>query len=376
MAAPAIKPEQQTGPLAALAYAGVRAGLFLPSCVPLGIGLESARRLGRRFGSLRTNRKRVARAIGHLEQAFPDADEAWRHETALRSYEHLAMLGVELTAIPRVITHDAWGHHVEIGEMSAALHALLSGKPTVLITGHCGNWEVLGGTMGVLGFPMHALYRPLDLRPLDQWLRRTRAAQGIDLVDKFGAADILPGLLESGEPVGFVADQNAGDRGLFVPFMGRLTSTYKTIGLLTMQYQATVICGHARRLDWDGDSPSPGTSTGRRVGQRGLHYRIEVGDVFGPEDYTAAPDPLYYIAARYRRAIEAMIRRSPEQYLWMHRIWKSRPPHERQNKPFPPRLRAKIAELPWFDDAAVESIVDRSDRDRALLTELGTDRLP
>lgn len=374
----AVRPVQNNSPLATLAYAGVRAGLFLPSVAPLGVALETARRIGRGFGSLPSNKKRVARASGALAQAFPDSDEDWRRETALRSYEHLAMLGVELTAVPRVITPDAWGEHVEIGDMSAALRALLADRPTVLITGHCGNWEVLAATLGVLGFPMHALYRPLDLQPLDMWLRRTRANQGIDLVDKFGAAEILPRLFENREPVGFVADQNAGDRALFVPFMGRLTSTYKTIGLLTKQYNATVVCGHARRLDWDAEKPVAGTgpALGRRVGQRGLHYRIDVTDVFGPGDYNHQPDPLFYIAARYRKAIEDMIRSSPEQYLWMHRIWKSRPPHERKNSPFPPRLREKLEQLPWFTDADVDAIVDRSDRDRALLQELGTDRLP
>jgi KDO2-lipid IV(A) lauroyltransferase len=101
-----------------------------------------------------------------------------------------------------------------------------------------------------------------------------------------------------------------------------------------------------------------------------------VDDVFGPEDYLSQPDPLYYLTARYRRSIENLVRVAPSQYLWMHRIWKSRPRHERLDRPFPDSLRRKLGELPWMDDAGVEAIADQSDRDRAFLTERGLDRMP
>jgi len=107
-----------------------------------------------------------------------------------------------------------------------------------------------------------------------------------------------------------------------------------------------------------------------------LRFRVIVDDVFGPEDYEDQPDPLFYLTARYRRSIERMVLAAPEQYLWMHRIWKSRPRHERLNKPFPDALRGKLGALPWMDDGAVGALVERSDRDRAFLTERGLDRLP
>jgi len=199
-------------------------------------------------------------------------------------------------------------------------------------------------------------------------------------VDKFGAAERLPELIDAGEPVGFVADQNAGDRGLFVPFLGRLTRTYKTIGLLAMRARATVVCGWARRIV-QGEVDQPvrrGFSAGVGSAEidRGFRYRIEIPDVIHPEDYERQPDPLFYLTARYRRAIETMVRTAPDQYLWMHRIWKSRPRHERAHKPFPRSLRERLAALPWLDGAGVDALVERSDRDRALLAELGVDRLP
>jgi KDO2-lipid IV(A) lauroyltransferase len=97
---------------------------------------------------------------------------------------------------------------------------------------------------------------------------------------------------------------------------------------------------------------------------------VEVTDTFGPEDWNSQPDPLYYITARYRRAMEMMVRRAPNQYFWMHRIWRSRPAHERLGKPFPNALREKMSQLPWMTDADVAAVVDRSERDARDLDRL------
>lgn len=71
-----------------------------------------------------------------------------------------------------------------------------------------------------------------------------------------------------------------------------------------------------------------------------------------------------------------MIRRAPEQYLWMHRMWKSRPRHERLNRPFPDTLRRKLESLPWMTQDELELIVERSEQDRAFLAEHNMTRLP
>jgi hypothetical protein len=98
-------------------------------------------------------------------------------------------------------------------------------------------------------------------------------------------------------------------------------------------------------------------------------------DAFGPEDWSTHPDPLFYLTSRYRRAIEAMVRRAPEQYLWMHRIWRSRPRHERLGKPFPAALEEKIRLLPWVRDEDLGAIKAHSERDAATLAATGADRL-
>ncbi len=86
-----------------------------------------------------------------------------------------------------------------------------------------------------------------------------------------------------------------------------------------------------------------------------------------PEAWADHPDPLFYITARYRRALEQMVRRAPEQNLWLHRYWKSRPRHERLGKPFPASLREKLETLPWLSDRDIARIEEHSERDARLL---------
>ncbi|MCA9289029.1 MAG: hypothetical protein KDA05_10620 [Phycisphaerales bacterium] len=362
-------------------YLGIRGVLSAPLVAGLEPSIEAARRLGRAYARAGFNRKRVGRITKHLETAFPERDEAARRELVLHSYEHLAMLGVEVAFTPRLLTEEGWLRHVEFSGVGPGIRKLGAERPLVFICGHGGNWEVLGYTMALIGFPFHALYRPLDLKPLDTWVKQTRGRRGMILVDKFGAIHEMPRIVQGGGHLGFVADQNAGDRGVFVPYFGRLASTYKSIALTVMQFGATVVVGQATRLD----PRRPDAPDAARPGQVGegfsvleagpFRYRVTLGDFFEAETWRAHPDPMFYICARFRKALEDMVRATPEQYLWMHRVWKSRPKHEKNHEPMPEAMVEKLRSLEWLSDGDVERLVDQSARDAAFLKETGTDRL-
>jgi KDO2-lipid IV(A) lauroyltransferase len=350
--------------------------------LPVGVvGYERAMRAADALNRVyvRLDRKHYNRALNNLRDAFPQWPEDRLHAAAVGCHRHLLQLGVEFVYTPRLLTHDAVHRHLVFTDLSKPLASLLANRPTILITGHIGNWELVGYAVSMLGFEMCAVYRPLDLRGMDAWIKQSRESKGLRLMSKFGAARGVPAAMEAGFPVGLVADQSGGDRGVFTPFFGRLTSTYKMIGLLAMRFGATIACGVARRLE-DGDPAPQGPWTSTLAHHREvarlqdprsqLRYAVEVTDTFGPEDWQSQPDPLYYITARYRRAMEDMIRRAPTQYFWMHRIWRSRPAHERLAKEFPASLREKLSQLPWLNDADVAAIVDRSHRDARDLDRL------
>lgn len=354
-------------PAAAL---GMRAAISVPLLLKVDDATAIARRAARAFATSRINRKKFPRALKNLRDAYPDWEEDRVRETAIRAYEHLFQLGLEILYAPRLMTEDGFARHLAVGQLGPGARRVIEQGPVVLITGHVGNWELIGYSVSMLGFPMHAVYRPLDLKPLDEWIRYTRERQGLTLVSKFGAMRDLPPVLRAGHPIGLVADQNGGDRGVFVPFFGRLTSTYKSIGLLAMQHRATIICGFARRMGVGEPDPETGSEAGAAtriahggLGSPSMRYAAEVVDVFGPEDWEGQADPLFYLTARYRRAMETMVRKAPEQYLWMHRIWRSRPRHEVEGKPLPDALRRKLEALPWMRAGDVEAVVAQSERD-------------
>ena len=318
-------------------YAALR-GLFgLFHLFGVNQNMRTAAAVGSAYYRLGARHRR--RAIGHISRSFPNLSAPEVESIAQRSVESLfQMFMVESVAIPRLLTPSAWPQYVGTGSVQGPLKLLLEDRPVLMVTGHCGNWELLGFVLALLKFRISALARPLDNPWLDRWIRSVREARGLEILTKWGATTEVQRLIEQRGRVGFIADQNAGDDGLFVPFFGRLASSYKSIGLLAMRYEAPIIAGCARR-----------------IGDR-FQYELESGDIILPEEWRDQPDPLFYITARFNRAIETMIRRAPEQYLWVHRRWKSRPPHERAGKPMPDRLRAKLRELPWMTDEEMDRL--------------------
>lgn len=290
-----------------------------------------------RFGYWFDKRRRE-RVHDNLSHAFPDWPQAQREELAMRSFQHFMKLVVELAVTPRVMHADTWTRHVQFRDMGESLKWLNAGNPAIVLTGHVGNWEMLGYTNALMGYPVDALARPIDNPLVNQWVLDVREQRGLKIITKFDATDRMLNVITSGGQLGFVADQNAGKKGIFVPFFNRMASTYKSIGLLAISQDVPIMCGFARRVGHD------------------FHYEISTVDFIHPHEWKEQPDPLFYVTARYSRAIEMMVRRSPEQYLWMHRRWKTRPRWEQNGKPMPASMQAKIESLPWMDQKTMDRL--------------------
>ncbi|QQE11729.1 lysophospholipid acyltransferase family protein [Planctomycetota bacterium] len=278
------------------------------------------------------------RARNSIATAFPEwAPEQVEHVTK-ESFQHFVRLALEVIHTPREVQEDTWADRITVRNMGPVLDILNARKPAIMLTGHIGNWEVLGYYLAMLGYDIDAIARPIDNPLINDWLLGIREAKGMRIITKFDATERMLEVLNNGGVLGFIADQNAGDKGLFVPFFGRLASTYKSIGLLAMNQNVPIICGFAHR-----DST-------------GFSFEMGVNDIIYPEDWANRPDPLYYITARYSRALEMMVRMRPAQYLWMHRRWKSRPRHERLGKPIPKALVRNLEALPWMTDSVMQQI--------------------
>lgn len=293
---------------------------------------ENLRTIGA-FGSFYSavSGKRRERARLNIRRCFPRLDAEEANELAEASIRNMFQIfGVDSLAMPQLITRTNWPERIKIGALDEVLPMLVNEEPSLFLTGHAGNWELLGYFISLLGFRMTALARPIDNPLINKWLLQLRETHGLRILTKFGATPEIDQLVARGGRVGFIADQNAGDKGLFVPFLGRMASSYKSIGLLAMRHEVPIVTGFAKR--------TPGR----------FEYEIIISDTIRPEHWVDTPDPLFYITARFNRAIEQAVRTVPEQYLWVHRRWKSRPRWEREGKPMPARTIEKLESLPWM----------------------------
>jgi KDO2-lipid IV(A) lauroyltransferase len=259
-----------------------------------------------------TMRRHRDRALDNLRAALGDRyDEPQLRRIARRSFEHFAQLYlVEAVMSPRLITEWSWARYVELHELGPALRELLDGRGLIMLTGHFGNYELLGYTICRLGLPLTAVMRPVDNPLINRYLVAAREAGGLSLLYKKGVTAVAPEVIDRGGALCFIADQDAGRKGLFVDFFGRRASTYKSIGLLAMQKRVPIVVGYAVRV------------------QRGFHYRLAVERIIQPEEWESQSDPLRWVTQTFSHALEAAIRRWPEQYLWVHRRWKHRPKDE------------------------------------------------
>lgn len=318
-------------------YLPLRAIASVIGCCPMSLNMQSSKYIGDIFYHLDTRRRQ--RAMANIHASFPD----WSHEQvktlARQSMEHMFQLFVaEGVQMPFLITPSTWHKHLQFKGIEKIVERLAHSKPTIFITGHCGNWELLGYTLSVLGYPIAALARPLDNPLINNWILGVREKYGLQIITKWGGVSVLQELISNDKNVGFIADQNAGDRGMFVPFFGRLASTYKSIGLLAMRYKIPIAAVHAKRVDGK------------------FQYEVNVTDFIEPSDWAGQDDPLYYITARYNRAIEQMIRSAPEQYLWLHRRWKSRPSFELEGKQMPSKMIRQLESLPWMTENEISKL--------------------
>ena len=297
-----------------LTYVGVRIVAMLFGIFPIDLNLRTARMMGwiwyRVMGRHRERARENLRLAFGTQLSDADADEL-----ALKSMQQMTMMAIEELFVPRLITEWTWPRYVELKNVGQAMDVLIGQRGVILVTGHYGNWELVGFMLATLGFPLTAVMRPLDNPYLNRFLMDVRAKRGLKLLYKKGASASAADVLESGGVLGFIADQNAGRKGLFVDFFGVKASTYKSIGLLAMEHEVPIIVGCARRVS------------------EKFRYEIDCNRIIQPAEWKDKPDPLNWITCEYTSALERLIRVAPEQYLWIHRRWKSRPRDEEAADP-------------------------------------------
>lgn len=279
-------------------------------CVLQCLSLETASALAKgvaRIVYLLDQRHRVV-AMNNLELAFGDRyspDE--RQRLVMAVYEHFCRVVVEMVFLPRRLRVYNWKRYARLDADPGAMDLLIQNRGKILLTGHFGNWEMAGCLLAMVGLRPTTIARDLDNRFLHDFVHRLRSGAGQEMVSKKGDFDKIQATLEKRQTLVSVADQSAGERGMFVPFFGRPASTHKAISLLAIEHDAGLTVGYSYR-----DCP-------------GFHYRIGLSRVLDPADYRDRPNGAIALTEDFTRELEAAIRKAPEQYFWLHNRWKHQP---------------------------------------------------
>jgi len=248
-------------------------------------------------------------ALANLRLAFgEEKQERELHEIARACYTHLGQCLMEFIRLPRLPREDI----KRMAELHGAEHieaALAQGKGAILLTGHLGNWEIVGARLAAEGYPVVAIARAQRDSTVTDYILRTRQATGMKIYHRESAVRASLTALRSNELVGVLIDQNAGAEGVFVDFFGRLASTASGTAVFALRTDAPVL-------------PTFGY---RKADDRHVVMLEPPVPVIRTGDHK---QDVLQNTARYTKIVEAKIRAHPEQWFWLHKRWKSRPPRE------------------------------------------------
>jgi KDO2-lipid IV(A) lauroyltransferase len=242
----------------------------------------------------------------NLRHAFPDWTPQQRRRAARGMWEHLLLLICEMTQVPRKIHDTNWHRHVRLTNIEAMVATLLERRPKVVLTGHFGNFEVGGYMCALLGFPTHTVVRPLDNPYLDRFLARFRLASGQRILPKQGSAPQVQELLENNGVLGLLGDQAAGPKGCSADFFGRQIFCHKAIALFALVNKAPLLVTTTRRTDGP------------------MQFEITLEEQYDPSNPNQDLGNAKDVTQWYCRLLEEAIRKRPQQYWWVHRLWKEK----------------------------------------------------
>lgn len=241
-------------------------------------------------------------ALVNLGLALPELTTADRQRIVDGVFRSIARLLLVFARFPR-LNRENVREWIRLEGFEHVEAARQRGRGILFATAHLGNWELSAFAYALLVEPMHVVVRPLDNPRIDALVERRRTLSGNRLIQKKEFARGILKALAANQAVGILADQNSTpDEGVFVDFFGVPACASTGLARLAAHSQAAVIPGFALWSDEE-----------RRYVLR-FYPPVEItGDL--QED-----------TQRIQSEIESVIRRYPDQWLWIHRRWKTRPP--------------------------------------------------
>ena len=300
-----------------LEYAGFRLAFALFAALPWNVALRVGAWLGELFYLFDVRDRRIA--MLNLSVAFPERSVAERRRILRASCRNLGRVVVEFCHLPQ-LTAEQLPSIVSFADRAAWEHVIASAgeRGAVILTAHFGNWELLAYVHGLLGHPITLVHRPMHNAPFDDAITAIRATAGTRAIKKKAAAKEAIRALRRHDILVIPSDQNQTHSfGVFVDFFGKPASTTPGAARLAMLTGAPVFPAFLVR-----------------EGESGRHRIVTLPEV----DMIRTGDRSADVITNTQRCslvVEAMIRRYPEQWIWFHKRWKTRPKDEAEANFYP-----------------------------------------
>lgn len=273
---------------------------------------RTARAAGAGLGALAWYLVPRLRSTGqrNLRLAFSEKPEAERTRILRAMYRSLGWQLAEFCQMPKY-TRENTRARMRYEGLEHYLAARERGNGVLIVTAHLGAWELSSFWHSLMGHPMTMVIRRLDNPRVDRMVNAIRCLHGNRVVHKDDFARGLLAAMKQGDTVGILMDTNmTPPQGVFVPFFGVRACTASGLARVALRTGAAVLPGF---MVWE-------------MSERNyvLHFGPEIAVAKTGDDERDVVEN----TARFTAEIEAMIRRYPEQWLWVHRRWKTRPEGE------------------------------------------------
>jgi KDO2-lipid IV(A) lauroyltransferase len=291
-------------------FAAVWVVLKVVGWMPRGVARAAAARVARILYALTPKLRKTAEF--NLRLAFPEWSEEKRQATIRGMVRNLGRMAAEFARLPKYSKENIEEFVVLDGQENF-LEGKNRGKGVIYLTGHIGAWELSSFAHALYGFPLHYMARPLDNKRIDALVNRYRCLSGNRPIFKNESARAMLKVLRDKGTIGILADQNTmPDEGEYVDFFGTLACTTTGIARVALHTEAAVVPGYAI---WD-----------ERIRKYRLRFEppvelIRTGD---------AERDIWENTARFAKVLEGIVRRHPEQWVWVHARWKNRPAGEKK----------------------------------------------
>jgi KDO2-lipid IV(A) lauroyltransferase len=291
-------------------FSGARAALALLGLLPRAAAIRVSRGIMLILPVILKNLRRTG--MRNLEIAFP-AKTVEEREILLRgTFENLGRVLGELSQFQKY-TRERLAELIEfdLDEQSKTLYDLnkSTGRGVLITTGHLGNWEMLVLGFAALYEPISYLARPLDNARIDDLLNSLRTRFGNNPINKTNSAMAAVKILRDGGILGVLADVNAHPKeGVFVPFFGTAACTSSGPAMLAIRSNSFIF---PTFCVWD---------------KAAKRYKFVHGSLIEPASTGDRKQDIIKTTALYTAEIEKIICQYPDQWMWIHRRWKTRPP--------------------------------------------------